>query len=149
MASEVSVGKGMNPLMTELLKESESGRIVLGGKPYSVKPVASMAWTYAGIFAGLITLVAVSFQIAGIVRNESACDLAWEFIILTSVTQTFWLAYSIGNRLLVNTVTSAIGLMVMVTFAVLKVMYDTPSVCEAAHAAKESVLQSARVPSEA
>lgn len=110
---------------------------------YTIKPTASYVWTVAGIVAGLITLAAVGFQIAGIIQHESACDLTWEFIILTSVTQTFWLAYSIGNRLAVNTVTSAAGLLVMIAFAGLKYMYDTPEVCNAARTAKiTAVLES-------
>jgi uncharacterized protein with PQ loop repeat len=95
-----------------------------------VKP-KHFLWNLMGLLAGIITLAAVSFQIAEIYRRRSACDLSEVYLAGLFVTQAMWAFYGIGNGLWVNTLTSGIGLAVIAWIIGLKAFFDSPSKCSA------------------
>lgn len=127
--------RGMeSALAASIIKPEEQPRVIsrLSAlmKRFSLRPRVSAVWSWMGVLAGLISFVAVCVQITYIVQRKSACDISYTFLAGNLVTNTLWLMYGVGNRLVVNVLTSSIGLLVVVTLIVMKWYYDRDGHCQ-------------------
>lgn len=91
---------------------------------YIVKARTHRIWDWAGVVAGVLTLVAVIMQIVRVYQLRSACAISYYFLIGNLGVQALWLTYGIGNGYWVNILTGSVGVIVIAYMLILKIKYD-------------------------
>lgn len=82
-----------------------------------------------GLFAGILSFIAIMVQIGLIYKRKSACDISMGFIVINVVVQAATFLYGIMNQLRVQIITGAAGMAVVAWLLGLKLTFDGGDKC--------------------
>lgn len=84
-----------------------------------------------GLFAGILSFIAIMVQIGLIYQRKSACDISMGFILINIVVQLATFTFGIMNQMRVQVITGTGGMLVVGWLLALKLQFDRGGKCSA------------------